>query len=140
MNALPGMVALEIQKQIPGYLDQNRVMQGMLQDHSVKVQRMLDTQQNKMLKVLEDKAREVLNQIVGDERYHEINKMYFDEFRSRGDDAIDALKLNAKTVNEELKSNVENTTSNLKSQLEKLNSLERENKELRERLNSLSRW
>jgi hypothetical protein len=148
LNKIPGNVALEIQSQLPKYLDQNATMQKMLNDHNISIQSMLDAETSKMTKILEEKARNILNEIVSDPQYHQIHKVYFDEFNKnahaaiddfvkRGESELQFVRENANRVEKDLCNQVSQTTDSLKNQLHKLSSLEQANEKLKKEVDSL---
>lgn len=93
---LPGQVAQQIMQQMPGYLNDNATMKGLLSQHEAHIKEQLET-----------KARDILKGIVEDPNYHVINQVYFDAFRSQGDAAISQLQQKAHTVQSNLEGRVD---------------------------------
>lgn len=95
-NHIPEHVSMELKNQIPVFVENNNKMQQILSEHS-----------NKLKNQLETLANEILDKIVNEDEYHEINKKYFDAFNNNGNNAINEMigKYNEKLVEEELKGN-----------------------------------
>ena len=130
---LPGQVAKELNHQIPGYLNNNHQMTILLDAHS-----------DRLKAELEERARKYLERFVADEKYHEVNRMYFRAFEDKGEQEISEFARAGKETIAGIKSQYRNDlmglTKNLnrtKEQSERIEYLERANKDLR---SEVSNW
>lgn len=122
-NKIPGMVALEISKQMPGFLGNNSQMQQILQNHSTELNNQL-----------EKTAKSTLDRIVNEEQYHKVTNVYTKAIEQKGDDAINQqwnhfnsnlnqMKEQANQTNRKLTNTVNQTTNNLSYKLQEFDSL-----------------
>lgn len=118
-NMIPGEVSLEIQKQMPTYLSNSVQMNKILNDHS-----------HELNNILEQKAKTIINSIINDPHYHEINKKYFDTFKQKGDIEINNCL-------EWIKQHYLTSMNNLITDLNKLEDIKKQNEELNNKIAEL---
>ncbi len=120
---VPGHVSSEINKQLPNFLENSRQMQDILQRHSQNLNQKL-----------ESSARDTLIHIVDEDQYHQVNEIYFNAFRNRGDTEVNKMwtKCNHKleTFEQEIK--------NFHQHQDRTKKLVIENEKLKDKFNILA--
>lgn len=106
---LPGLISKEILTQLPVVVSNNFQMQKILEEH-----------QSDLEQALEEAARLILNRVVNDPQYHEVNQAYFEAFKARGQKQIHEFNQQAQDLIEELKTNCQRELQELKAGLDNL--------------------
>lgn len=124
-SKLAGLIATELAKQLPTYLNQNVQMRQILEDHAKLLNQNLETI-----------AHDHLLKIVNEDNYHLVNKAYFDAFEARtkaaisefdkhANSAIDMFDRNGRNAITEMNRNCNETLSNFTQLTQKLDDNER---------------
>lgn len=95
---LPSMVCKNIVQQLPNILRNDVTMQTILSKHKTE----LDI-------ALSQAARTIVERIVSDPQYHEVNKAYFDAFQRNGNKAIRAMEERCSKTTYELRKRLTQT-------------------------------
>lgn len=74
LQRVPSAVAQEMVLQFPGFLQQNAQMERILQAHAHAIEQELEV-----------RARDHLERILAEEKYHEVHQAYFAAFNRKGD-------------------------------------------------------
>jgi DNA repair exonuclease SbcCD ATPase subunit len=125
--SLPGQVAKELNHQMPGYLNNNHQMNLILNDHSERLQ-----------DELESVARAILEKIVAEDRYHEINKMYFDAFKLKANIEISNFISDGNRAINQIQAKYQTDLKSLTDNLSKAREQNRRVDNLEDRLKNLN--
>jgi hypothetical protein len=109
-TVVPKKVTSCILELLPSFLQQNKEIVTILNDHANRLNRDLEVQSGR-----------ILREIVSDPKYHEVNRRYFETFERNGSDAIHDFKVNGKLAINEVKKNVDAELSELREGLRLLN-------------------
>ena len=88
-NVLPGMVDSSVSNKL--FQQLTRVLPGYLRD-SVSMKEVLQNHSDSLNERLESSAKNHLERIVNEKKYHTVNARYFDAFKQRGDQAITTME------------------------------------------------
>ena len=95
---------------------------------------MLDEHKKRLNQQLDQTARSILWKIVNEENYHQVNQMYFDAFRNRGEEEISKMKEQCDSKLSQLSGEI----ANLHLLQQRTGELERKNKNLKSIVNMMS--
>jgi hypothetical protein len=95
---------------LPSFLQQNKELANILNDHA-----------NRLNLELKDQSDQILRKIVSDPQYHEVNRRYFETFERNASDAIHDFKGQGKLAINEVKNSADKELAELREDLRMLN-------------------
>jgi len=125
-DVLAGRVSQEILKQLPHILDNNHRMQQILAE-----------QRTSMTETLERAGREVVERIVNEDQYHEVNQAYFDTFKRKGDVGLSNFEDRGSLAIQQMEDDCKNRLSELSERLNETRIYQDKTNELQNRLTEL---
>lgn len=107
---VPKKVTSCILEIMPAFLQQNKELAGILNDHA-----------NRLNLELKDQSDQILRKIVADPGYHEVNKRYFEAFERNASSAINDFRDDGKSAIHEVKKSADKELTELREGLRLLN-------------------
>ena len=120
-------ISFQLPIQIKNYLDQN-----------IKMKEILDCHAQKLTTILEETSRNILNNIVNDPQYHEINKRYFDNFDKKCNIRLNNQQNDYNLFKTKIKNEIDVDILELKDRLNLLDEQDKKIKSLDKKINMLS--
>lgn len=111
-NELPGLVSLEMGRQLPGYLNNNAAMNDILNEHKAK-----------LIVSISSYVDSTLKSLTSDDGYHQVHKLFFDAFKEKGDNEISAFKDKGDKEIAELRENYKAIEIELREKYDKVDQL-----------------
>lgn len=110
---LPSLVSTQIHEHLPTILRNNYQMRTLFENH-------LKTMQER----LSDAAREILDKIVQEPEYHQVNRAYFTGLTGRFEELMNGVRHSSSVVLEKIRTDFDQDTASLRSQLDQVETMD----------------
>lgn len=123
-SVLAGRITIEVLNQLPSIVSNNHQMHEILKNHKEQLNR-----------ALQDAGRQILDQIVNEDDYHEVNKAYFAAFESKGLGRLNKFDEQGQTTLRHIENDYQQKLDSLNKSLQEVNHYHQRVKDLEEQVN-----